>query len=210
MNSSFQSWVGQVTTGHGVMVLAPTLLAIGAGSMSWETATPLLLAGVIGLVWPENTAAKAAGQAVATDVEALIAAYRTGLDHAGTDPAEAGSVPTVPSHPAGLTATGLATLGLTAAALAGCSGQTPAQQQAAITAVASGLICVADTTGKVVTAASTGDANAVKAANAMVAAGGALTTDAACQSAISNGLVATAAPAAAPVAAPAAVPAAAP
>jgi hypothetical protein len=193
MNASFQAWAGQVTTGHGVMVLAPTLMAVISGSLSWSAAIPFLIAGVVGLLWPENPAAVTASKAVANDVEALIAAYRTGLSHAETTPAPAGSVPAVP--PRGAAAAGLATLALTAMALGACSGQTPAQQQAAAAAVASGLVCVADATGKVVAAASTTDPNAVKVANAMVAAGGTLTTDAACQSAIANGAVALAAPA---------------
>jgi hypothetical protein len=191
MNSSFQTWTGQVTTGHGVMILAPTLLGIVGGSISWATAFPLLTAGLIGLLWPENTAAANAGKAFATDVEALIAAYRTGMTHALADQTATGSVPTVPAR-TNVAATGLATLAITAAALGACGNQTPAQQQSTITAVASGLVCVADTTGKVVAAASTSDPDSLKAANAVVAAGGALTTDAACQSAITNGTVAIA------------------
>jgi hypothetical protein len=187
------------------MILVPTLLAVASGSMTWETAVPLLVAGVIGLLWPENTPAKAAGQSAATDVEALIAAYRTGLGHAGTDPVAAGSVPNVAPRRASAAATGLATLGIVAAALGACSNQTPAQQQATITAVTSGLICVADATGKVVAAASTQDTNSVKAANAIVAAGGTLATDAACQAAIASGAVALTTPAA-PAAAPATTP----
>ncbi len=77
------AWVGQVTTGHGAMILGPTLLAAAGGQMSWAQATPLLIAGVIGLMWPENTALKTAAQNMTTDVEALVAAYRAGLDHGG-------------------------------------------------------------------------------------------------------------------------------
>ena len=194
MNTSLQTWTGQVTTGHGAMILAPTLLAITSGTIGWEAAIPLLFAGVIGLLWPENTAAAAAGQSLGSDVEALIAAYRTGLSHAGADPAAAGSVPAVPAPRASAAATGLATLGVVAAALGACANQTPAQQQATVAAVASGLICVADTTGKVVAATSTKDPDAVKTANAIVAAGGAVTTDAACQAAIASGSVALAKP----------------
>ena len=86
---NFDAWFRQVTTGHGMMILAPTLLALVGGQMTLQTAIPLLVAGVVGLLWPENVAAKTAAGAVATDIEALIAAYRTGLGHAATAPAAA-------------------------------------------------------------------------------------------------------------------------
>ena len=75
MLNSLKSWLGEVTTGHGVMVLSGTLLSVLSGTMTWATAAPLLTAGVIGLIWPENTALQAAGQAVATDVAGAVAAY---------------------------------------------------------------------------------------------------------------------------------------
>jgi hypothetical protein len=43
--------------------------------MSWTAAAPLLVAGAIGLVWPENLAMQSAGQAVATDVAGIVNAY---------------------------------------------------------------------------------------------------------------------------------------
>jgi hypothetical protein len=186
------------------MILTSTLLAAVAGSISWTTAIPLCVAGIIGAIWPENVAARVAGQAVATDVEALIAAYRTGVGHTGDTPAASGSVPPVPSR--GSTVAGLATLAITAAGLAACANQTTAQQQADFTAVSSGLICVADATGRIVAAASTKDPDAVKTANVVVAAGGALTTDAACQAAIASGTVALAQPAVAPTLPPTTLP----
>jgi len=60
------------------MLLAGTLLSVLTGSVSWAAATPLLVAGVIGLIWPENTALRAAGQVTATDVEAMLAAFKNG------------------------------------------------------------------------------------------------------------------------------------
>jgi hypothetical protein len=75
LNNSLKSWVGQVTTGHGVMILGSTLLAALSGSVNWATAAPLMMAGVIGLIWPENTALRAAGQTVATDIAGLVTAY---------------------------------------------------------------------------------------------------------------------------------------
>jgi len=73
--NSLKTWFGEVTTGHGVMVLSGTLLSVLSGGMTWAGAAPLLLAGVIGLVWPENTALQTAGQAVATDVVGVVTAY---------------------------------------------------------------------------------------------------------------------------------------
>ena len=58
------------------MILAPTLFAALAGSMNWETAAPLLAAGVVGLVWPENTALKAAAKTTVSDMAAMMTAFR--------------------------------------------------------------------------------------------------------------------------------------
>lgn len=68
MSTSLKSWFGQVTTGHGVMVLAPTLLSVLSGTMTWTQAAPLLVAGAVGLVWPENTGLKTAAQTSAADI----------------------------------------------------------------------------------------------------------------------------------------------
>jgi len=96
MNLKLHDWLGQVTTGHGAMVLGPTLLAVAGGQMDWTSATPLLVAGVIGLLWPENTALKTAGQNATTDIEALVTAYRTGLQHGAVVPAAAPAPAAVP------------------------------------------------------------------------------------------------------------------
>jgi hypothetical protein len=54
MNNSLMTWLGQITTGHGVMILVPTILSMLTGTMTVATGAPLLLAGVIGLLWPET------------------------------------------------------------------------------------------------------------------------------------------------------------
>ncbi len=95
MNKLPRDWMGEITTGHGAMILVPTLLAVASEAMTWETAAPLLVAGVIGLIWPERRpGAPAIGQeppqqAAAPDklsqppgVETVVAAYRLGIDHA--------------------------------------------------------------------------------------------------------------------------------
>ncbi len=188
MNFSFSDWIGEVTTGHGAMILGPTLLAASSGTMSWPTAVPLLAAGVIGLLWPENTALKSAAQTAATDVEALIAAYRTGLSHgvAGDVP-DAAASPSVPQPHSGAAVSALAMLVATGLALTACANQTPAEQTATETTIASGLLCLGDATGQVVATASTNDSNAIKGVNAAIAAGSVLLTDTACQTAFASG-----------------------
>ena len=73
MNKSLMSWFGQVTTGHGMMVLAPTLLSVLSGTMNWTTATPLLVAGAVGLAWPENTALQSSARSAASDMADMAA-----------------------------------------------------------------------------------------------------------------------------------------
>jgi hypothetical protein len=75
MFNSLTTWFGEVTTGHGVMVLSGALLSVLSGGLSWAGAAPLLVAGVIGLIWPENAALQTAGEAAATDVTGIVTAY---------------------------------------------------------------------------------------------------------------------------------------
>ena len=92
---AFRSWYGQVTTGAGMMLLAPTLLALLAHQVTLEQAIPALAAGVVGLIWPENkplaeavrgaaTAAVEAAPQAAASAEAIIGAYKAGLAHGMT------------------------------------------------------------------------------------------------------------------------------
>ena len=76
MNQTLKTWIGQVTTGQGVMVIVPTLCAALSGAMDWAIAAPLLLAGVVGLLWPENIALKAAAQTAMTDMMNVAATLR--------------------------------------------------------------------------------------------------------------------------------------
>jgi hypothetical protein len=75
MINSLKSWLGQVTTGHGFMILAGTLLSVMSGAITWAGAAPLLAAGVVGLVWPENSGLQTAAQTTATDIAGLVNAY---------------------------------------------------------------------------------------------------------------------------------------
>jgi hypothetical protein len=86
MINSLRTWFGQVTTGHGTMILAGTLLSVLAGSTTWGVAAPFLVAGVIGVIWPESSTLQLAGQTVATDVMGMLTAYN---NRAATPPAAA-------------------------------------------------------------------------------------------------------------------------
>lgn len=72
LNKSMMAWLGQVTTGHGFMILAPTVLSVLTGAMAWHTALPLVVGGVIGLAWPENTSLQANSQALAADLTGMV------------------------------------------------------------------------------------------------------------------------------------------
>jgi len=190
MNLPIRQWLGQVTTAHGAMVLGPTLLAIASGSMSWQAALPLLAGGAIGLLWPENKPLASAAQAATADIAAAVTAWRD------SDPEPQPSPQAPAATPIATKALVLAALVAGTAGLTGCAGQTAAQRMANAHALVSGLVCIADTSGKVIQAASTKDPDAVKAANAAEAAGGMLVSDTACQAALAMGTVATPADAA--------------
>ena len=85
MNPTIKAWAGQITTGIGVLIGTPAVLAVLSRQMTIDQALPLLLASVIGLIYPENKPLAASVQTVATDAEVLIpqllTAYRTGLQH---------------------------------------------------------------------------------------------------------------------------------
>ena len=85
MNPTIKAWAGQVTTGIGVLVATPAVLAVISHQMTIEQAMPLLVAAVIGVIYPENKTLAASAQTVTADAEVLIpqllTAYRTGLQH---------------------------------------------------------------------------------------------------------------------------------
>ena len=190
MNSSTKIWIGQVTTGHGFMLLAPTLLAVLSGTMTWAIAFPLLVAGVVGLMWPENAALEDVAKTMATEFEAAIVRVQGGVAKA----AASGSLPPDPRK----TAACFAVLAALAFTLSACSNQTPAQQAAEIKAIE----CIADTTAKVAQANTTKTSNVQTAANTATALGTSLATDPACSAPVVS------APAAAPAVPPEVPPAA--
>lgn len=176
LNIFANTWIGQVTTGHGFMVLVPTLLAALSGTMSWTVAFPLLVAGAVGLVWPENAGLKEAAQTAAADLEKAYAQYQSNLVAAASD----APMPPDPRK----TAAGIAVLAAIALSLTACAGQTPAQQAAGLRAVE----CIADTAAKIAAVvaqpapgAMTG---AMAVANVATAFGTALSTDPTCAAAL--------------------------
>ena len=123
----------------------------------------------------------------------MLAAYGSGLNHGAAAqmsvPAKAAAAPDAPPRSAA-TAAALALMLVASLGLAACSDQTAAQKTAAGQAIASGLLCLANASGKVVATVSTSDPTAVKAVNAAIAAGNSVTTDTACQAAIASGAAA--------------------
>ena len=172
MNSSTKTWIGQVTTGHGFMILAPTLLAALSGTMSWNAAFPLLVAAVVGLAWPENAGLKDATQTVAADLEKVYTQY------ANNTVAVAANAP-LPPDPR-QTAAGISILAAIGLALTACAGQTPAQQAAELRAVE----CIADTAAKIAAAAAAPVFGIAEAAAAATIVGNTLSTDPACGAAL--------------------------
>jgi hypothetical protein len=180
LNNQMQNWLGQVTTGHGIMVLAPTLLSLASGTISWSVALPLLAAAIVGLVWPENAGLQGAARTIVTDAEALIEAYRTGLQHAAPGARAPVAVPGTPGPLPPPAVTGLAVLAATAIALSACANQTDAEKAAEARAVTSGLMCIVDASGKIGAVTATDAPDAMKAATVATIAAGSLVQDPAC------------------------------
>ena len=100
-----RKWLGQSTTGTGLSALFAYLVAVASGSMTWVQAMPLLVGGLVGLVWPEDAGLKSAAQETTISIERLVEAYRIGLQHgtvANSNPAslQENSQPN-PEHGAG-------------------------------------------------------------------------------------------------------------
>ncbi len=178
MSPSTRTWIGQVTTGHGFMVLMPTLLALVSGTITMDAALPLLAGSIIGLLWPENVRLKQAAQTVTTDLESAVRLYRGSADTATPN------TPTPPDPRPGAAA--LLVLTALSLTLAACAGQTEAQKAATVQAVASGLQCIANTTNKVVGVGADQAPNAVKTTDAIAAVSTELANDPSCGTAIMN------------------------
>ena len=168
MSNSTNAWFGQVTTGTGFMLLAPTLLAALSGTMSWSAAFPLLVAAAVGLVWPENTGLKDAAQTAAADLEKVYAKYQSNVVAAASN----APMPPDPRK----TSASFAILAAIGLSLTACAGQTPALQAAEMRAIE----CIAGTTARVAAATADPASGAMKVANAATAAERELSTDTSC------------------------------
>ena len=73
---NFKQWLGQTTTGAGFATILATVGGFVTGSVGWQQALPLVVAGVAGLIWPENSPLQSATSKAAQDVETLVAAYQ--------------------------------------------------------------------------------------------------------------------------------------
>ena len=90
--NAIEAWARQVTTGQGGATLLGTILAVFSGSISWTTAAPMLLGGIVLVLWPEKTGLSAAAEKLATDtvgyaptayadVRQLASIYQWGVAH---------------------------------------------------------------------------------------------------------------------------------
>jgi len=117
MDFTYRNWVHQVTTGQGAMILGPSLLALLSGTMSWDVALPLIVAGLLGLIWPESARGEL-GKIATAEVDAVIAAYKAGLAHTGSDGSATAATVAVPSGMGRML--GCAALAATGLSLSGC------------------------------------------------------------------------------------------
>ena len=78
---NLNSWLGQSTTGAGFATLLATAGSVAAGSLSWQSAVPLLVGGLVGLIWPENSGLQSAAGSTAATLENLITTYQSNLSN---------------------------------------------------------------------------------------------------------------------------------
>lgn len=79
---NLSDWFGQATTGAGFATLLGAASSIASGAVTWQHALPLIVGGVVGLVWPENTKLQSGIGAAASDVETILSALQTGSQSA--------------------------------------------------------------------------------------------------------------------------------
>lgn len=124
--NAISNWAGQVTTGHGAMVLVGTLLACLHGDMTWAAGSPLLAAGFIGVIWPENTGLAAQASKIASDAQPLLTDLEPMVRRAlvnfftSRPPSAAPGAPPAPSSAAGSLSLRGALLVCAVALLAAC------------------------------------------------------------------------------------------
>lgn len=72
----FSDWFGQATTGAGFATLLGAASSVASGAVTWQHALPLIVGGVVGLVWPENTNLQSAVGSAASSVESILSAIQ--------------------------------------------------------------------------------------------------------------------------------------
>lgn len=81
---NFSNWFGQATTGAGFATLLGAASSVASGAVTWQHALPLIVGGVVGLVWPENTKLQSSVGTATSSVETMLAALQTGSQSAAS------------------------------------------------------------------------------------------------------------------------------
>jgi|WetSurMetagenome_2_1015567.scaffolds.fasta_scaffold13380_6 hypothetical protein len=93
MNIDLSRIFSQVTTGTGVSAILAAVTAVASGQLTWTQAAPVIVGGVVAIIWPENKPLQSASQSAATDLvaaaptiisdaETIISAFKSGMAHA--------------------------------------------------------------------------------------------------------------------------------
>ena len=129
-----KAWLGQATTGAGFAAILGTLGAVASGQMTWQQAAPLLAAAAIGLMWPENTAAKQGASNLVADLIAFTPLISAAIEHGKANAAAA-----APANGGGQVAHTVAVTGVTNPPMA-APASVPAPAAAPVAVPAGGAI----------------------------------------------------------------------
>ena len=88
---NLSDWFGQTTTGAGFATLLGAASSVASGSVTWQHALPLIVGGVVGLVWPENTKLQSGIGVAASDVQTILSALQTASQNATGGGSSAGT-----------------------------------------------------------------------------------------------------------------------
>ena len=94
---AFKAWLGQSTTGTGFAALLGVLAAVAGGQMTWAHAAPVLVGGLLALIWPENKPVQQGASSLAADLIQFIPVISAAVEHGKTiAPAAAPAIPVAP------------------------------------------------------------------------------------------------------------------
>ena len=156
------------------MILGATLIALVLDAVSVDIAIALVLAGVLGLLWPENDPVLGSDRGPSAE---FFAKYRDGAVSV------AAGMPNPHDH---RTALGLMAVAALAVVLGACGDQTSAQRLAGEKAALLEAQCLAATARKTAAEAKSGDDDITKAATAADIASKELSDNPACQAALDS------------------------